>query len=169
MSMLDEIEARLVAATPGPWENEGAGEVAQHWSRPSPWGPVVSTEVSCGSYCLGGSSKGVVNDADADLIAHAPTDLAALVAVVRVAQKFHQPRTHLDPSGATWQVCVGCISYAGLHQPWPCDIGRALVELEEARPAQHEHQWIDVCTWEDHTTDGHVWKCHGCGAEERRA
>lgn len=78
---LDAIKARVEAATPGPWKADG-GEVSQHWSRPEPWQEVVSTEVSCMSYCYGGTARGVERDADAEFIAHARTDVPALVAEV---------------------------------------------------------------------------------------
>ena len=84
---LDPIRARLAAATPGPWENDGGGEVGQHWSSPQPLASIVSTEVSCMAYCYGGSAAGVIRDEDADFIAHAPTDIAALLAEVERLRK----------------------------------------------------------------------------------
>ena len=82
MDRLTQIEERLANATPGPWEAD-AGEVSQHWSRPQPWLTVVGREVDCMSHCYGGSTKGIEREPDAALIAHAPTDLAALVAFAR--------------------------------------------------------------------------------------
>lgn len=35
---------------------------------------------------------------------------------------------------------------------------------ETGQVEQHEHEWIDVCTWENHPPDGHVLKCYVCGA-----
>lgn len=79
---LDEIEARADAATPGPWEAD-VTEVSQHWSRPEPWATVVSSEVHCMAYCYGGSGRGIERETDAEFIAHARTDVPALVAALR--------------------------------------------------------------------------------------
>ena len=75
---LEPIKARLAAATEGPWFVEGMPETAECRvlaidGEPEPdnnyWG------------CIPVTSGGSV-PADADLIAHAPTDLARLVAEV---------------------------------------------------------------------------------------
>lgn len=84
---LSEIEARLAAATPGPWEadvfpvrkrSRKTGRVLAY--RPED-GSVGSVSVipSDGMY-------GVMDGPDAELIAHAPADLAALVAVVKATR-----------------------------------------------------------------------------------
>ena len=94
MSLQEQLEheRRIInAATPGPWENEGWGEISQHWSRPEPWKPVVSKEVLCGTYCMGGSADGVIETADADFIVHARTSLpqrnAQLQAVLELVRE----------------------------------------------------------------------------------
>ena len=74
---LDAIRGRLDARTPGEWEASGREIDAL---APS-WGEVVSTEVNCMNYCYGGTGRGVERAEDADLIAHAPDDLADLLAV----------------------------------------------------------------------------------------
>lgn len=78
--MTDDLRARLEedqriieAATGGPWENEGGGEIGQHYSTPEPWKDIVSTQVACWSYCLGGSAEGVIEDHDAEFIAASRT------------------------------------------------------------------------------------------------
>ena len=76
---LARIRAQADAATPGPWETDGTGEVSQHWSRPEPWETVVGTEVSCMSYCYGGSAKGAERAEDAKFIAASRTDVPALL------------------------------------------------------------------------------------------
>lgn len=68
MMRLDEIEARLAAATPGPWEAdalEGNLDAAN------------GTRVA---------NVGWWSDTDADIIAHAPADLAALVEFARLIE-----------------------------------------------------------------------------------
>lgn len=82
MSAREELAAireRVEAATDGPWENDGGGEIGQHYTCLPPYRTIVGTEVSCSSYCYGGSTKGVERDADAEFIAHARTDVPRLV------------------------------------------------------------------------------------------
>ena len=77
-----EIEARLAAATPGPWEADGT-EVSQHWSCPEPWLPIATNEVACMAYCYGGSARGIERVEDAEFIAHAREDVPVLLAEVK--------------------------------------------------------------------------------------
>ena len=81
---LDAIRGRLDARTPGEWEASGREIDAL---APS-WGEVVSTEVNCMNYCYGGTGRGVERAEDADLIAHAPDDLADLLAEVQRLKRF---------------------------------------------------------------------------------
>ena len=73
------------AASEGPWEHEGVGEIIQHFSLPEP-ATIISTDVACMGYCYGGSAAGVERDEDAEFIADAraslPKALAALEAVL---------------------------------------------------------------------------------------
>ena len=80
---LDPIKARLAAATPGPWR----------WSRVESWGHVAKLHDIHFLPNLASLSSTQQDQADADLIAHAPSDLAALVAEVerlRAAIKTHE-------------------------------------------------------------------------------
>lgn len=79
---LDAIQARLDAATPGPWVADGT-EISQHWSRPEPWEPVATNDIACMAYCYGGQARGIENSYDAEFIAHAREDVELLVARVR--------------------------------------------------------------------------------------
>ena len=96
MKRLNEIKARAEAATPGPWEADGTGEVSQHWSRPKPWETVVGTDVACMSYCYGGSAKGVERDEDAEFIAHARTDVPALLDALQSVLDLHKRQPSPD-------------------------------------------------------------------------
>ena len=75
------------AASEGPWEHEGVGEIIQHFSLPEP-ATIVSTDVACMGYCYGGSAAGVERDEDAEFIADARTSApkmrAALEAVLAI-------------------------------------------------------------------------------------
>lgn len=73
---LTEIEARLKAATPGPWVVERADW--QNLVRREGKGPGRNIASVGGTSALGHNGG-----ADADLIAHAPADLALLVRIVR--------------------------------------------------------------------------------------
>lgn len=76
---LNEIEERLAAATPGPWERDQFGpddDSARFIGSPSTGRIVVYEAATAGN---------------AEFIAHAPADLTALVAVVREVEALHQP------------------------------------------------------------------------------
>ena len=91
MNRLDEIEARTTAATEGPWEWEG--EAKAEWELganslvPSrrPDDPVLY------GYGYDASGIEVENPADAEFIAHARTDVPALVAALRAVLELHAP------------------------------------------------------------------------------
>lgn len=99
MTRLDEIAARLEAATPGPWEAYGTtvaamtgpGECGGCSGLPSP-----AHEPACLWSEVAGAGE-----LDADLIAHAPADLAALLAVVREVAKVSVP-VGVTPSDDPW-------------------------------------------------------------------
>lgn len=100
---LSEIEARLTAATPGPWE---LGEVTP---MPDGWpGFYADVEPNIG---------GGIDPHDADLIAHAPADLAAFLAVVKAVRALH-----VD-DGQGW--CDGCDRFINA-----CPTLAALSELD---------------------------------------
>ena len=89
MNRLNEIEARANAATEGPWEWEG--EAKAEWELganslvPSrrPDDPVLY------GYGYDASGIEVKNPADAEFIAHARTDVPALVAALRAVLELH--------------------------------------------------------------------------------
>lgn len=76
---LDAIEARIAAATPGPWT--ATYEDADRWTSITGEGYSIDGDlwVVCPEVATCEGELGP----DADLIAHAPEDLAALVAEVR--------------------------------------------------------------------------------------
>lgn len=106
MNRLNEIEARANAATEGPWDLIGGGEYV------TPVGIMVAPD------------DGGVNGADAEFIAHARTDVPALVAALRAVLELH-PRVvvlHADPEFGRMEddaICGACIVN---HEPadWPC-------------------------------------------------
>ncbi len=75
---LEEIKARLAAATPGPWEESGGTEFGFRIAATERESKRIVRELSIAS-SHGGNVRAF---ADAALIAHAPTDLAYLIAEV---------------------------------------------------------------------------------------
>lgn len=84
---LDEIEARVAAATPGRWEPEC--DIEAHGSVPSSY-----SVVSDGTYERVGES---ISKEDAALIANAPADLRHLLAIARAAERLVEAEA--DPEG----------------------------------------------------------------------
>lgn len=86
---LKAIEARLVAATPGPWEERvGIGWAPPYvvWVRCEERRSVMSGEIEnmrIASIIAECNSATIPNAANAAFIAHAPEDIAALLAEVR--------------------------------------------------------------------------------------
>lgn len=131
MSTLNEIEARLAAATPGPWEIDEDGDVQGRRRGMYP-DPELDPIVTCSAE----------RPEDTNLIAHAPADLAALVAVVREVEQVHQPggtvirEVSYDMEGtipgpirisgfqtSDLATCKGCSG------TWPCPTAAALQRL----------------------------------------
>lgn len=122
---LSEIEARLAAATPGPWL-DGMGTHGN--PADGPQFCEVRTEatdertkgITIAELPL---DKGAAQDAE--LIAHAPADLAALVKFAREVEALHQP-DFFDTS-----VCFACSTDGVVHVPWPCPTAAAVQKLRE--------------------------------------
>ena len=85
---LEEIRARLAAATPGPWDYWFEVETRVGPSREN---PIALVKQMRHARCPGGV-RGTGVDADAALIAAAPTDLRDLLAEVQRLQAEIQPR-----------------------------------------------------------------------------
>lgn len=125
---LDEIQARADSATVGPWE---AGHRSSlDWLSQSPAidndghepgsavGPADAVDPLWGSLWPSRNAT-----ADAEFIAHARTDLPALVAALRAALAVHW----YDPEN---DGCGDCRTFAA-----PCDTQRAIAAaLEEVTP-----------------------------------
>ena len=108
MNRLNEIEARANAATEGPWEAD--------W-RFTGW------DISGNDYDDDGLPALIASDADgedADFIAHARTDMPALVAVARYALSQHAPDGHGN--------CGPCDDATG-EDGWPCSTVREIHRL----------------------------------------
>ena len=144
---LAEIRARAENATPGPWESDG-GEISQHWSRPKPWLPVISTDVACISYCYGGSASGVENKADAEFIAASRTDVPWLLDQVELRDKaleavmeLHQSEPHCNNVRHTNPDagCPECAEYCTVDgELYPCRTITALTAALDANTTTRE-------------------------------
>jgi hypothetical protein len=103
MTRLDEIDARLAAATPGPW---------QEFCESGDWW----VEQSDGEYTgtgriVGGSPLGWAQ-ADLDLAISAPADLAALLRVARAAHRIAS-----NPDAVAWAILERALM--ALNEPQP--------------------------------------------------
>ena len=79
LKKLDEIEARHLAATQGPWEFDGTDIDA---TEPGFWDSVMASEVRCGSYCYGGSISTTISPENQELIENAQLDIDTLLGFV---------------------------------------------------------------------------------------
>lgn len=94
---LQPIKSRLAAATPGPWWSARGASFGTYFAVAVVGNNEVRTEQG---------NQACSDNADADLIAHAPTDLAALVAEVeRFREAIAEHRQALLPDG-TGMACV---------------------------------------------------------------
>ena len=113
MNRLDKIEARANAATEGPWEWEGEAkaewEIGANSLVPSrrPDDPVLY------GYGYDASGIEVKSPADAEFIAHARTDVPALVAALKAALNEHPTGVFHSFAGDV-QWCDAC------DGPYPC-------------------------------------------------
>ena len=105
------------AASEGPWEHEGVGEIIQHFSLPEP-ATVVSTDVACMGYCYGGTAAGVERDEDAEFIADARTALPKMRAALEAVLALHWG----EPYAQGPDYCAEC------EHLWPCETYAAITE-----------------------------------------
>jgi len=106
MSRLSEVEARLAAAVIEPWE---------HVERKFDGGRVREHSVETHHHVIADN----LSPNGAELIAHAPADLAALVAVVRAVGAIHR---EIDDGRGPH-----CFEDA---EDWPCPTVQAIDGLE---------------------------------------
>ena len=125
MNRLNEIEARANAATEGPWEWEGEAkaewEIGANSLVPSrrPDDPVLY------GYGYDASGIEVKTPADAELIAHARTDVPWLLEQVERRDKALEAVLDLHKEdGHGWgpgeSFCTECQQGYGLLVPYPC-------------------------------------------------
>lgn len=83
MSRIDEIRKRLEAATPGPWEVELSFKRGQYEHKNHNWAKVIGPNRWFGEpsveYLI---DREYMHREDAELIAHAPADIALLLELV---------------------------------------------------------------------------------------
>lgn len=121
---LAEIEARLEAATRGPWEQcaykTSSGDMG--YSVDQMYGDEIAEEVARMPRTPQGS-------ADAHFISHARQDVPALVAFARAVQALHVRVPGTDGHGKPYATCSTCLNGYGEPRDWPCVTGAALQEL----------------------------------------
>ena len=124
MNRLDKIEARADAATKGPWVcvlNGDESEVT-YANAPITWDD------------HGGE---VFTEGDAEFIAHARTDVPALVAALKKVLELHQPVTDgmgftEDGYGGISPACSSCGTSDEYAVPYPCPTVTAITTALEA-------------------------------------
>ena len=124
------------AASEGPWEHEGVGEIIQHFSLPEP-ATIVSTDVACMGYCYGGSAAGVERDEDAEFIADARTALPKALDALEAVLALHRlhvcgevPLLQME-RGACFIGHDGCLSVGTCRDckmPYPCPTVAVITE-----------------------------------------
>lgn len=112
---LDEIKARAAAATEGPWVNDST-EIG----RPFPGTDTIDVWVAESCHPNG---DGIDGEADAEFIAHARTDVPALVAAVEAVLALHEPVG--GPSDP--RCCPVCVDLSGEYaETYPCGTATAI-------------------------------------------
>lgn len=110
-TLLQSIQNRLNAATPGPWSH---GRGITPYVAKRDWVEVQNQATICHD----------VRPADADFIANAPTDQARLLAAAQAASDLHEHRIgeYRDMHGQAWtgDYCVEC------RDEWPCPTAAAI-------------------------------------------
>ena len=99
MMDLQAIEARLAAATPGPWKTQDFVD-----APPEDAGSAVVKQGNGGLVAYALRSGAVKHewydkpqcDADAEFIAHAPEDIRALLGAVKAAKSLHRKMPFYD-------------------------------------------------------------------------
>ena len=99
---IEAIKARLAAATPGPWRH--GPETDAKVGNVVDFGPPPTAPFAV-LYCADTRDARAQRLHDADLIAHAPTDIAALLAEVRRLTPTAKPPP--EPKVATWTTVEG--------------------------------------------------------------
>ena len=105
MSRLNEIEARTNAATEGPWRHISIFEVGGFVENPRGRELFDWAQDDAGTICA--------PDGDAEFIAHARTDVPALVAALRAVLEVHKRKVTMF-NFATYDECEDC------EYDWPC-------------------------------------------------
>lgn len=118
-SRLDEIKARAEAATKGPW-SDSAGDG---------YGPflAINSAGATVARCDYGPYEG---SRDAEFVAHARTDVPALVAAVEEVLSLHKEVKWAE----SWPTCIHCNDGEGRPLAYPCPT------IEAIRSALGEEQ-----------------------------
>ena len=131
MKRLDDIKARAEAATDGPWKwdnrrvptlNGMAGSRDVYRYETEVIEADHNGECGCRSAC---QLDLTVGPADAEFIAHARTDVPALVAAVEAVLALHKAWAESNPTDTTVShVCEACLTANGwgepVPEPFPC-------------------------------------------------
>ena len=111
-ALLEPIQARLDAATPGPWEMRQCSPCTERGRLE------VNIWDKDGNFLIANwCDDDPYEPADAEFIANAPTDTARLLAAVQAVVALHEP----ERGNLIGPYCAHCISpIDGGPEPWPC-------------------------------------------------
>ena len=123
--VLATIRARAEAATEGPWERSFARSIESNPGN-GEWTVVIDQMPD-------GVGAGVIEPTDAEFIAHARTDVPALVTALEVVLGIHEPINAVDYGASVrgsryTQVCTGCGQDDGNWSYWPCPTVQAIAD-----------------------------------------
>lgn len=119
---LAEINARAEAATEGPWAHWNPADGPSHMEI---GGKVAWKSLRTGSQY--GDDEKIPHWADAAFIAHARTDVPALVAALEAVLEVHQHFEYSDSRG-DGAGCNECRYDDGSHMEYPCPTVEAINE-----------------------------------------
>ena len=115
---VDSIRARHAAATKGPWELKGCAPCAERGRQEfTIWADNGNTPIA------GWCDEDPYTPEDAEFIANAPTDMAALLDALDAVTRLHRP----DSSAMIGPYCSHCTSpIDGGPELYPCATIRAI-------------------------------------------
>lgn len=137
---LDQIEARLDAATPGPWEavlgaTPDGSQLCTTQEQKTEFLSMSLNDDEAPLWLVIGADvipaatgDGPKAHANADFIANAPQDVRTLLAAVDAVMLVHAPR--IEGSNETY--CRSCYVPPYGHAPYPCPTVEALTVALEA-------------------------------------
>lgn len=125
MTLLDNIRARIAAATPGPWQYDGFVQDStvnlsvypcEKYDPNVEMQPIVDKTPALAS--------DIHSEGDAEMIANAPSDLAALVSIIDAVLEKHTSKQETYFGGGQATICREC------RFEYPCPTVQTITGVE---------------------------------------